>query len=137
MKKILLALLFISNFSFAQNPLVKQWDYRFGGMGNDILSCFMQTSDGGYILGGWSDSGISGDKSQSSWGGYDYWIVKTDSLGVMQWDKRFGGTANEGFYSLQQTSDGGYILGGTSTSGISGDKSEPSWGVWDYWIVKI
>ncbi|HYV90593.1 MAG TPA: PKD domain-containing protein [Chitinophagales bacterium] len=133
----LLLFLFISNFLFAQNPLVKQWDYRFGGTDEDYLSCFQQTSDGGFILGGYSLSDSSGDKTQTSWGGYDYWIVKIDSLGVKQWDKRFGGIAWDYLYSLEQTTDGGYILGGTSYSGIGGDKTEPSWGGKDYWIVKI
>src|SRR5436190_20925164 len=87
-----LALFFISNFSFAQNPLVKQWDYRYGGTALEWLSSIQQTIDGGYILGGYSLSDSSGDKTQPSWGDYDYWIVKLDSLGVKQWDKRFGGT---------------------------------------------
>src|SRR5215475_8585445 len=60
-----------------------------------------------------------------------------------QWDKRFGGTSGEGLGSLQQTADGGYVLGGSSSSGIGGDKTEGSWGpvdifvVNDYWVVKI
>jgi len=120
----------------AQNPLVKQWDYRFGGNDADYLYTLQQTTDGGYILGGYSFSGISGDKTQPSWGVSDYWIVKTDSLGIKQWDKRFGGINSDGLYTLQQTSDGGYILGGSSLSGIGGDKTQPSWGGHDYWIVK-
>ncbi|HYV90618.1 MAG TPA: T9SS type A sorting domain-containing protein [Chitinophagales bacterium] len=137
MKKILLALLFTSHFSLAQNSLVKQWDYRFGGTDDDWLYSLQQTTDGGYILGGYSISDSSGDKTQPSWGGWDHWIVKTDSLGIKQWDKRFGGTGYDKLSSLQQTTDGGYILGGSSYSGISGDKTQPSWGGWDYWIVKI
>jgi hypothetical protein len=113
----LIALLFSAEISFSQNPLVKQWDYRFGGTGNDDLYSLQQTSDGGYILGGRSYSGISGDKTQPSWGGWDYWIVKIDSFGVKQWDKRFGGTGDDELFSLQQTTDGGYILGGSSLSG--------------------
>src|SRR5438477_44362 len=117
MKKIyILALLFSAEISFAQNPLVKQWDYRFGGTDEDELYSLQQTTDGGYILGGISVSGISGDKTESSWGGLDYWIVKTDSLGIKQWDKRFGGTNDDYLLSLQQTTDRGYILGGISYS---------------------
>ncbi|HYV95355.1 MAG TPA: T9SS type A sorting domain-containing protein [Chitinophagales bacterium] len=116
---------------------VKQWDKRFGGTNVEGLASVEQTSDGGYILGGLSSSGIGGDKTDSSWGGSDYWIVKTDSLGVKQWDKRFGGSGDEQLMSLKQTTDRGYILGGHSTSGVSGDKSQASWGNWDYWIVKI
>ena len=57
MKKIILLIHFtfcILNFSFSQNPLVKQWDFRFGGNYDDKLQSFQQTSDGGYILGGFS-----------------------------------------------------------------------------------
>ncbi|HYV94315.1 MAG TPA: T9SS type A sorting domain-containing protein [Chitinophagales bacterium] len=136
MKKILLLLLFVSNFSIAQNPLAKQWDYRFGGTDIDIVRFLQQTSDGGYFLGGWSDSGISGDKSDSTNGNADYWIVKVDAFGIKQWDKDFGGTGQDYLHFVLETSDGGYILGGNSESPLSGDKTEPSKGYMDYWIVK-
>jgi hypothetical protein len=92
--------------------------------------------DGGYILGGYSYSSISGDKTQTTWGYSDYWIIKIDSLGIKQWDKDFGGTDYDYCYSLRQTKDGGYILHGTSTSGISGNKLVASWGGFDYWTIK-
>ncbi len=115
----------------------KLWDKDFGGSLSDYLSSIIQTKDGGYLLGGISSSGISGDKTQASWGQEDYWIIKTDALGNKQWDKDFGGTNFDRLHSLRQTSDGGYILGGDSFSGISGDKTESSRGSDDYWIVKI
>jgi hypothetical protein len=115
---------------------VKQWDARFGGTKDDIFHSLQQTADGGYILGGYSDSGISGDKTQASQGGFDYWIVKTDGNGVKQWDARFGGDHHDYFSSIQQTSDGGYMMGGYSDSGISGDKTQANQGGTDYWIVK-
>jgi hypothetical protein len=122
--------------AFSQNPLIKKWDYRFGGTSTDALTCFQQTNDGGYILGGFSISGISGDKTQSSWGNRDYWIIKIDSMGSKQWDKDFGGTGADELYSIQQTNDGGYILGGHSNSGLSGNKTHAGWGSFDYWIIK-
>lgn len=140
MKNILLFILLITFYTtnlYAQNPLVKQWDKRFGGTDNDYLTSLQQTYDGGYILGGYTESGIGGDKTQPSWGGPDYWVVKIDSLGNKQWDKRFGGIDFEILSSLQQTKDGGYILGGYSFSGINGDKTQSSWGAFDYWIVKV
>jgi hypothetical protein len=120
---------------------VKRWDKRFGGTGTDALHSLKQTTDGGYILGGSSTSDSSGDKTQPQWLGgnwCDYWMVKTDSMGAKQWDKRFGGTSYDGLSAIQQTTDGGYILGGTSTSDSSGDKTQPSRGstLQDYWIVK-
>lgn len=115
---------------------IKEWDRDFGGSDDDQLFSVYQTRDGGYILGGWSNSPISGDKTQASWGGHDYWIIKTDSLGVKQWDKDFGGTDEDLFFSMQPTADGGYILGGYSFSTISGDKTQDTVGASDYWIVK-
>ncbi|HYV94299.1 MAG TPA: T9SS type A sorting domain-containing protein [Chitinophagales bacterium] len=133
----LLLLIFISHFSFAQNPLVKEWDYRFGGMEDDYLPVFQQTKDGGYILGGQSYSGIGGDKTQINWGHADYWIVKLDSFGNYEWDKDFGGSDYDFLSTIDQSKDGGYIIGGESWSGVGGDKTEPNWGISDYWIVKI
>lgn len=121
--------------AMAQAP-VKEWDLRYGGSGGDDLGALQQTTDDGYILGGSSQSSISGDKSQNSQGFYDYWILKTDADGVKLWDATFGGSANDNLVSLQQTSDGGYILGGYSSSGMSGDKTQDSQGGADYWIVK-
>ena len=115
----------------------RQWDKTFGGSSDDRLSSLQQTSDGGYFLGGYSRSGISGDKTEGSKGFYDYWIVKVDASGNKQWNKTLGGSSPDELTSLQQTSDGGYLLGGYSTSGISGDKTEDSKGSADYWIIKL
>ena len=116
---------------------IKMWDKTFGGNNSQQLRSLQQTSDGGYILGGYSVSGISGDKTQASKGGSDYWVVKLDANGNKLWDKAFGGSASDNLQSLQQTSDGGYILGGESASGISGDKTQASKGDFDYWVVKL
>lgn len=124
------------SFAFAQNPLVKQWDKRFGGTNAEEISVVKQTSDGGYILGGYSDSPIGGDKTQINIGSWDFWIVKSDSLGNKQWDKNFGGTSHDWLFSLEQTFDGGYILGGYSYSAASGDKTQNTWGGYDYWVIK-
>lgn len=116
---------------------IKQWDKTFGGNRNDYLSCLQQTTDGGYILGGTSDSDISGDKTDISRGGPDYWLVKIDANGTKQWDKCFGGTDADVLNSLYQTADGGYILGGYSYSKKNGDKSQGNLGNSDWWVVKI
>ncbi|HEX5153580.1 MAG TPA: hypothetical protein VFW07_19160 [Parafilimonas sp.] len=119
---------------------VKEWDSTFGGTGDDQLFGIWQTADSGYILGGHTTSAKSGDVTQDSRGGVDYWIVKITKKGTKQWDARFGGTANDVFTVIQQTRDNGYILGGYSSSPISGDKTQPNWDVNnisnDYWIVK-
>ncbi len=114
-----------------------QFDKTIGGSDNDGLTALQQTSDGGYILGGGSTSNASGEKTQNSKGGADFWIVKLDSRGNIQFDKTIGGSNNDGLTALQQTSDGGYILAGDSRSNKSGNKSENSRGGTDYWIVKL
>ena len=120
----------------AQAPSA-QWDRAFGGSAEDRLSVVRQTADGGYILGGASQSGVSADKSQPSQGGFDYWVVKLDGTGAKTWDYTYGGTSEDRLTSLQQTADGGYILGGFSSSGASGSKTQPSRGGFDYWVVKL
>lgn len=138
--KIILAiyiLVYFSTFSFAQHPISKKWDKRFGGDMEENFSSIVQTSDGGYILGGWSKSSIGGEKSEACRGSFDYWIIKIDSNGIKQWDKTYGGTDDDRLISIKLTNDGGFICGGKSKSGIGGDKTEPAWGNNDYWIVKL
>ncbi len=116
---------------------IKQWDYRFGGEEDDYLSDIIVTSDGGFLLGGRSSSNAFGDKTEASRGSSDYWVVKISSTGVKQWDKRFGGTSDDYLTTLVATADGGYLLGGYSSSQVSGDKTQPRVGSNDYWVVKI
>jgi hypothetical protein len=113
-----------------------QWDKTIGGKKDDVLTAMQQTVDGGYIIGGWSASNISGEKTQASRGGNDYWVVKTDASGNIQWDKTIGGNAGDNLNAMQQTGDGGYILAGFSGSENSGEKTEGSRGNYDYWVVK-
>jgi len=115
----------------------KLWDKTIGGSASDKLYSVKQTIDGGFFLAGYSFSGISGDKTQATWGSYDYWVVKTDAVGNKIWDKDLGGSSLDELYAAGNTDDGGIILGGNSMSNISGDKSENNWGLRDYWIVKL
>jgi len=143
MKKIvtIITLLIAVQCLHAQNPLVKKWDYRYGGMELDFITCFQETRDGGFVLGGYSASDMGGDKSQNAFGGFDYWVVKIDSAGIKEWDANFGALYNERLLALEQTADGGYILCGSSNSDDDGDKTEPNRDTinysHDYWIVKI
>jgi hypothetical protein len=114
-----------------------QWQHTIGANGIDQLYSIRQTTDGGFIMGGFSNSNISGDKTENTNGGFDYWIVKTDIIGNILWENNIGGANFDMFIDLQQTADGGYILAGRSSSNISGDKTENSNGGWDYWIVKL
>jgi hypothetical protein len=142
MKKMLLITIFIYSFNsvLAQAPNIV-WDKTIGGSGYESFEEIQPTSDGGYILVGYSNSGADGDKSEASQGSGDYWVVKLDEFGAISWQNTIGGASGDDPYSVQQTSDGGYILGGSSTSGQSsvpdGDMTELSNGASDYWVVKL
>ena len=84
-----------------------QWNKTFGGAGYDWGYSVQQTSDGGYIIVGATSYGAGGD---------DVYLIKVDANGNMQWSKTFGGAIDDWGYSVQQTSDGGYIIVGTTTS---------------------
>lgn len=129
-------LLLLSASVFSQNPLQKQWDKTFGGTNNEALKKIIPTQDGGFLLTGFSNSGIGGDKTQPDVYEWDYWLVKTDASGNKQWDKTFGGLAAEYLTAAQQANDGSYIVGGFSYSETGGDKTQTNQGANDYWIIK-
>ncbi len=114
-----------------------QWQNTIGGIGDEGLYSISQTSDGGYICGGSSNSNISGDKTENSQGFADFWIIKLDSAGNIQWQNTIGGSEDDGVSTISQTNDGGYICGGVSESPVSGDKTENCMGPYDFWIVKL
>jgi len=98
----------------------KVWDKILGGTGNDVGNSARQTTDGGYIITGWTDS-------WGAWAG-DAWLIKTDVSGNRLWDKTFGGSGCDVGNSVQQTSDGGYItIGYTESFGA---------GIRDVWLIK-
>lgn len=115
----------------------KQWDKTLGGTQVDACTYVEQTKDSGYILGGWSVSPTTGDKTELSRGGYDYWIIKLDKNRIIQWQRTIGGASSDYLTMVIQTKDGGYLIGGSSSSDISGEKTENSRGDYDYWIVKL
>lgn len=115
---------------------IKQWDKTIGGNGADFLADVRQTSDGGYILAGSSQSGLSGDKTKGSLS-QDAWIVKLSASGSIEWDNTLGGSDGESVQEIRQTTDGGYIFISDSFSGLGGDKTEPSRGSFDLWVVKL
>src|SRR5688500_11459252 len=100
----MLSIIFVVAAS-AQPPAI-EWQNTIGGSSGDQLRSIQQTSDGGYILGGSSLSGISGDKTEGSQGSYDYWIVKLDATGNLTWQNTIGGTSSDELYAIQQTADG-------------------------------
>jgi hypothetical protein len=84
------------------------WAKTIGGTNGDYGYSIQQTSDGGYIITGYTSSfGAGGD---------DVFVIKLDSSGNLSWAKTIGGTNSDLGYSIQQTSDGGYIITGGSVS---------------------
>ena len=115
----------------------EEWQKTIGGSSQDKLQCIVQTKDDGFIIGGSSSSQKSGDKSQNGYGNLDYWLVKLDRNGKIEWQKVYGGTYVDELRSIVATQDGGYFVGGYSNSPISGNKSEDNIGVGDYWVLKL
>ncbi len=114
-----------------------QWQKNYGGNGRETAKSIQQTSDGGYIVAGHTTSSANGDVSGTSKGSYDYWVVKLDNTGAIQWEKNYGGNDFDQAFSMQQTSDGGYIVAGNTSSSANGDVTGVNKGVSDYWIVKL
>lgn len=114
-----------------------KWQKTFGGIYSDVLESIEQTKDGGYIVGGSSNSPSSQDKSNESYGAGDYWIIKLDKEGAIEWQKTLGGEQDDHLASISQTNDDGYIIGGNSVSSSSGNKSKPNSKGTDFWVVKL
>ncbi len=133
MKTFFLAIFYIVSIAIIVDgqPSI-QWQKSFGGSGNDYANSIIQTNDGGFIIAGTSDSN-DGDVTGNN-GGRDYWIVKIDNIGVLQWQKTFGGSADDFANYIQQTNDGGYIIAGYSESNDSDVAG--NYGHRDFWIVK-
>ena len=113
------------------------WQKNIGGSGSDFLQSIALTNDGGYILGGTSNSNKEFDKTEDCKGDDDFWIIKLNAKGGEEWQKTIGGNGQEKLQSIKPTRDGGYIIGGSSSSYLTGDKSQDSFGNLDYWVVKI
>jgi len=84
------------------------WSKTFGGADEDEALCVQQTSDGGYIISGYTGSFGAGD--------YNAYLIKTDANGDSLWTKTYGGAESESGHFVEQTSDGGYIITGTTMS---------------------
>jgi hypothetical protein len=104
----------------ARREITLGWNRTYGGASDDWAYALVQTSDGGYALTGWTWSFGAGNG--------DFWLVKTDALGTMQWNRTYGGTNEEHAYALVQTTDGGYAIAGYTYSLGAGN--------WDFWLVK-
>ncbi len=114
------------------------WNRVIGGSEDEEFSySVQQTADGGYIVAGNSNSNVSGNITASTNGETDYLVVKLNASGNITWTKMLGGSSYEFVSAIRQTTDGGYIVAGTTTSSASGNVSSVGYGLEDAWIVKL
>ena len=125
-------LLFICNASDGQ--LIS--DHRYGGtLGNSAFT--IKKLNNSIYIGGTSDSDSSGVKTEDSRGSVDYWVLKLNMDGSIVWDKTIGGNYADGLFQIETTSDNQILLIGSSSSDITGEKTEARIGQQDYWIVSL
>jgi len=98
-----------------------EWQKAYGGSDTDIAHSIQQTADGGYI--------VTGSTRSFGAGNGDFWILKLDSGGDVEWQKAYGGSDTDIAHSIQQTADGGYIVAGYTHSLGAGNG--------DFWILKL
>ena len=109
------------------------WQRCLGGSSWEYARDVQPTADGGYVVAGYTYS--NDDDVSGNHGELDFWVVLLNSSGDIVWQKCLGGSSWEGAFSIQPTSDGGYVLAGATDSndgdvkGLHGD--------YDYWIVKL
>jgi len=113
-------LLFLAMLLVHPMTVLADWDKIIGGDGLDQGRSVEQTTDGGYIIAGYTTSYGAG--------GYDVWLIKTDANGIEEWNQTFGGTGDDFGESVQQTSDGGYIIAAYTDSYGAGQD--------DIWLIK-
>jgi Glucose / Sorbosone dehydrogenase/Immunoglobulin I-set domain/Chitobiase/beta-hexosaminidase C-terminal domain len=105
------------------------WQHTYGGSGSRSLMSIREHPDGGYVLGGTAAAG--------PYGYADYWVVRVDRNGSAVWDRYYGGMSNDLLMSIEVTGNGDIILGGSSDSAASGNKSGAPLGGADFWIVRL
>jgi hypothetical protein len=116
----------ISNISlflmiFAGSVSAGTWARTYGGADNEIATSIQQTSDGGFV--------VAGTTNLLGGGRDDFWVLKLDALGDVEWQKIYDGGKDEFATSIQQTSDGGFSVAGyTSSFGGGWD---------DFWVLKL
>lgn len=113
---------------------ILQWQKCYGGTGTESINNLISTTDGGFIIVGTTQNSNNGDVSGNH-GAKDAWIIKINAIGTIQWQKCYGGSTDDEFNSIIQTSDGGFIASGSSYSINNGDVLGNSGS--GAWIVKI
>lgn len=135
-KRILFSLLLtlVFNFSNSQNGCFEiDWEQNYGGSDRDWGDDLIITSDGGYAMTGYSRS--SDVDVNSNNGDWDFWVIRLDEMGTLLWERNYGGSANDEATSIEQTTDGGFVIAGSTLSN-DGDVTDNN-GIEDFWIIKL
>jgi len=106
--------------AFATAIINVEWDKKFGGNNWDHAHAILQTKDGGFA--------VAGTTFSKGAGSTDIWIIRLDTNGNWLWEKTFGGSNGDSAYSMVQTTDGGFVVAGTTRSDLGYD---------NYWILKL
>jgi gliding motility-associated-like protein len=143
LSNFILFLLFVVIFTEGVAQPTIQWDSTYGGNGNDVFTTALKTNDGGFFLVGSSSSTTGFEVSEPLRDSLDinvligdYWMVKIDSFGKKQVDKRFGGKRFDVCHRAIQNTEG-YILVGESWSDAGYEKTDNCFGKSDFWIVQV
>ncbi|MEZ4778265.1 MAG: hypothetical protein R2786_02650 [Flavobacteriaceae bacterium] len=120
------------------------WQKYYGGSDDEIATNITKTSDGGYILSGYSQSPNDQCGNQSNAGFFDYWLLKIDASGNELWCQDFGYAGNDQAFDVFETQDGGFFATGyfdVTASGGEGNNdrsgSGTNHGVGEYWAIKM
>ena len=114
-------LMFIFSDHAIAVPASPQWAKTYGGSGDDQTNDIKQTADGGYI--------VAGNTYSFGAGQADIWILKLDGTGIIQWQKTYGGAGGDYGSAVEQTTDGGYVIAGTTSSFGAGSS--------DMWVIRL
>lgn len=113
------------------------WQKVFGGGGSDLLTDLESTPDGGVLIAGYSNSTASGNKTENVYGSSDFWVLKLNTAGDIEWQNNIGGFEFDYKPQISFDNMGNYYVGGTSYSNAGGDKTEMHKGFGDYWAIKL
>jgi len=111
-----------------------QWQKCFGGSCNDNGRDLAITADSGFVCAGYSCS-LNGDVTGNQ-GAYDYWVIKVDKNGHLEWEKSFGGSSQDDGLCVTATNDGGMIVGGW-TGSTDGNVQCQHHSEIDAWVIKL
>ena len=128
----ILFLIFTKAFAQGSDPVLRV-DYAFGGIQNDVLLDLLETTeDFSLVMAGYTNSIVSAEVTQNSFGNEDFWIIKQNIEEEIVWTNRFGGSENDRAHKIIELADG-YLIVGSSNSPTSGNKTSNHYGGQDVW----